>query len=115
MAGGSGRGGDASGAGQKAGEQGVSTGAQDGTGEGYLVKGGRLEGGHFGGGARWKRRGSRGGAPLVWRERQERVSVAFRHAWRGYKEYAFGADELLPSPTVASMGSGPWGPPLWTP
>lgn len=36
------------------------------------------------------------GANMLWRERQERVSVAFRHAWRGYKEYAFGADELLP-------------------
>ncbi|OAE34945.1 hypothetical protein AXG93_593s1010 [Marchantia polymorpha subsp. ruderalis] len=33
---------------------------------------------------------------LVWRQRQEEVKTAFRHAWKGYKDYAMGYDELKP-------------------
>lgn len=29
-------------------------------------------------------------------DRQEAVRDAFRHAWKGYKEYAWGHDELRP-------------------
>lgn len=37
-------------------------------------------------------------------ERQRAVVAAFKHAWRGYKEYAWGHDNLKP----ISMGSNDW-------
>jgi endoplasmic reticulum Man9GlcNAc2 1,2-alpha-mannosidase len=32
----------------------------------------------------------------LWKERSKEVTAAFRHAWKGYKELAWGKDELLP-------------------
>lgn len=36
------------------------------------------------------------GDSALWTERQSEVTSAFKHAWKGYKSYAFGYDELLP-------------------
>eukprot|EP00590_Aulacoseira_subarctica_P005390 CAMPEP_0172417882 /NCGR_PEP_ID=MMETSP1064-20121228/4368_1 /TAXON_ID=202472 /ORGANISM="Aulacoseira subarctica , Strain CCAP 1002/5" /LENGTH=473 /DNA_ID=CAMNT_0013156437 /DNA_START=31 /DNA_END=1449 /DNA_ORIENTATION=- len=40
------------------------------------------------------------------RERREFVKDAMKHAWSGYKKYAFGADELLP---LSKKAGGYWG------
>jgi hypothetical protein len=40
------------------------------------------------------------------RERREFVKNAMKHAWSGYKKYAFGADELLP---ISKKAGGYWG------
>jgi mannosyl-oligosaccharide alpha-1,2-mannosidase len=42
----------------------------------------------------------------VARERREYVKKAMKHAWSGYKKYAFGADELLP---LSKEAGGYWG------
>ena len=40
------------------------------------------------------------------RKRAEEVKGAMRHAWSGYEQYAFGADELLPR---SKRGKEKWG------
>ena len=42
----------------------------------------------------------------VARKRREYIKKAMKHAWSGYKKYAFGADELLP---LSKEAGGYWG------
>ncbi|CAI5529163.1 unnamed protein product, partial [Closterium sp. Naga37s-1] len=45
-------------------------------------------------------------AEAVWKERQKQVVAAFRHAWKGYRTYAFGLDELMPLSRGGEDGLG---------
>ncbi|CAI5474013.1 unnamed protein product [Closterium sp. Yama58-4] len=45
-------------------------------------------------------------AEPVWKERQKQVVAAFRHAWKGYRTYAFGSDELMPLSRGGEDGLG---------
>ena len=40
------------------------------------------------------------------RTRREHIKDAMKHAWAGYKKYAFGFDELKP---LSKRGHNPWG------
>ncbi|KAL3684934.1 hypothetical protein R1sor_002956 [Riccia sorocarpa] len=43
---------------------------------------------------------------LIWRQRQGEVVAAFRHAWKGYKDFAMGYDELQPLSKRGNDGLG---------
>ncbi|CAM6100570.1 unnamed protein product [Calypogeia fissa] len=43
---------------------------------------------------------------VLWKNRQAEVVGAFRHAWKGYKEYAMGFDELKPIKKIGVDGLG---------
>lgn len=42
----------------------------------------------------------------LWKQRQSEVRKAFKHAWRGYKQFAMGYDELQPVARVGTDGLG---------
>ena len=84
---GSGRGTVSAGGGERVTRAGAGAGAQDGEAKGAAKGEEEEEAG-------------------VWRRRQAQVVSAFRHAWLGYKAFAFGFDELRPMSQRGEDGLG---------